>query len=214
MLQENIESAGFIADVATDGEEVLDKLEKERYDLYLLDIMMPRLDGISLAKRLRVSDRNTPIIFLTARVMDTDVIAGFEVGADDYVTKPFNINELLWRIRALLRRAVRPVEQEIEQEKELSLGSYSYFPAERLLRSSTTEVRLSKRENEIFGILAAGNGKLIARSDLLLQVWKRHDEHTSNSLDVHLTRIRKLLEDFPEMELTNIHGLGYRLQVG
>ena len=213
MLRENIRSAGYQVDLVSNGEEVLEKLQEKHYDLCLLDIMMPRMDGITVSRKLRVSDRHTPILFLTARSLDVDVIEGFKAGADDYVTKPFNIDELLWRIKSLLRRASRPLEETMEVDAQIVLGDCSFRLEERLLRGPEAEVRLSNRESEIFTLLAIQKGKVVSRGELVMHVWNRHDEHTSKTLDVHLTHIRKALTVFPSIELENIHGIGYRLNV-
>ncbi|NQV51924.1 MAG: response regulator transcription factor [Flavobacteriales bacterium] len=213
MLKENIQSAGYTVDVVSDGEATLNRIAQGAYDLYLMDIMMPKLDGITVVERIRKDDPSTPIIFLSARAMDQDVLDGFKAGADDYVSKPFNVDELLWRVHVQLKRHGLEHAEALEEVDSVALGATMYHLHERLLVNGDLKTRFSKRENEIFKLLVQRKGKVTDRAFILSAIWHRTDEYVSKSLDVHLTHIRKYLKAHPQIQIENIHGLGYQLDV-
>lgn len=210
MLKENLHNEGFVPFMAVDGEEAAEMLASRSFSLYILDIMLPGKDGLTLAREIRQRDKCTPILFLTARSMKHDVLEGFKLGADDYVVKPFDIDELIWRMKALMRRAAEPIRE--EAEPDLAIGCLKLIPDQRLLTVEGRNASLSPKEASLLELLARNPNRTIPRQEILLHVWGRDDEYTSKSLDVYLTRIRKFLDNDDGVFIRNIRGLGYRLE--
>lgn len=208
MLKENLQNEGFVPFLAADGEEALQMMKTQEFKFYVLDIMLPGKDGLSLAKEIREVNKSVPILFLTARSMKDDIIEGFRLGADDYVVKPFDIDELVWRMRALMRRASSPIQT---PEEVIRFGKVNFFPDQRLLEYEDSSVNLSPRESDLLLVLASNPNKTIPRQEILFQLWGRDDEYTSKSLDVYLTRLRKHISDYAGC-IRNIRGLGYRFE--
>lgn len=211
LLQQHLKAAGYQTTLSPNGTEALENFREAQYDLCLLDIMLPHVDGLSLAKEIRKANRLVPIVFLSARSLDEDKLQGFRFGCDDYVTKPFNIKELLWRIKVILQR-VR--DHAIYADPELvKFGKFSFRPAERSLSWDDESHRLSAKEANLLQLLCDAGGEVVSRDRILESVWGRSDYFTSKSLDVYLTRIRKLLRADNNLVLQNIHGFGYKLVV-
>jgi len=210
MLKENLHSEGFVPFLAVDGEEAAELLSSRSFSMYILDIMLPGKDGLSLAREIRKTDKRTPILFLTARSLKHDVLEGFRLGADDYVVKPFDIDELVWRMKALIRRAADPIREDGEQT--LTVGGLKLIPDQRLLTGEGKTENLSPKEASLLELLARNPNRTIPRQEILLHVWGRDDEYTSKSLDVYLTRVRKFLDNTQGVFIRNIRGLGYRLE--
>ena len=209
LILENIRNDGYNATLCVNGEEGLLEFFKNKYDLCLLDIMMPKKDGLTLAKAIREKDSNIPIIFLTARTMDMDKIAGFKAGCDDYVTKPFNIEELLLRIKALLKRSMHKVD--LLTSNILLFGNTKFNTSDRTICLNDKSERLSTREAGLVRILAENKNKVVSRTMIMQAVWQRDDYFTSKNLDVYLTKLRKLIHRDAKVEIQNIHGYGYKL---
>ena len=209
LLLENLRNAGYHAILCTNGDEGLQEYFRNNYDLCLFDIMMPKKDGLTLAQAIRERDTDVPIIFLTARTMDMDKIAGFKAGCDDYVTKPFNIEELLLRIKALLKRSKR--ETDPAAAKTLLFGKTKFNTADRTIELNDKIEKLSTKEAGIVRILAESKNKVVSRSMIMQAVWQRDDYFTSKNLDVYLTKLRKLIHRDEKVEIQNIHGYGYKL---
>ena len=209
LLLENLRNAGYHAILCKNGEEGLLEYFRNHYDFCLFDIMMPKKDGLTLAQAIRVKDINVPIIFLTARTMDIDKIAGFKAGCDDYITKPFNIEELLLRIKALLKRSKR----EINPATSITLlfGKTKFNTSDRTIEWNDKIEKLSTKEAGLVRILAENKNKVVSRTMIMQAVWQRDDYFTSKNLDVYLTKIRKLIHRDEKLELQNIHGYGYKL---
>jgi DNA-binding response OmpR family regulator len=211
LLQENLTAKGFSVSLARSGKAGLELAANTDFDICLLDIMLPEMDGFTLAQALRQKDATLPIIFLTARVQEKDKLHGFEIGADDYVTKPFSFKELYCRIIAVLRRVnfIAPTHTEIEN---LSLGSLVLYPSQRMLSVNGQQRKLSQRESGLLQMLLQHNGKYVNRSEILKKVWGNDDYFTAKSMDVYITRIRKLIKDDPSLEVENLYGTGYRIR--
>ena len=209
LLLENLRNAGYHAILCRNGEEGLKEYFNNHYDLCLFDIMMPKKDGLTLAQAIRENDTDVPIIFLTARTMDMDKIAGFKAGCDDYVTKPFNIEELLLRIKALLKRSKR--EFDSAAPKTLTFGNTKFNTSDRTIEWNNKTEKLSTKEAGIVKILAESKNKVVSRSMIMQAVWQRDDYFTSKNLDVYLTKLRKLIHRDEKVEIQNIHGYGYKL---
>jgi len=209
LLLENLRTAGYYPILCKNGEEGLTEFFKSNYDLCLFDIMLPKKDGLSLAQSIRETDNDVPIIFLTARTMDMDKIAGFKAGCDDYLTKPFNIEELLLRIKALLKRSKREVGT--TTSNILIFGNTTFNTSDRTIELNGEIEKLSTREAGIVRILTENKNEVVSRTMIMQAVWQRDDYFTSKNLDVYLTKLRKLIHRDRSVEIQNIHGYGYKL---
>ena len=214
-LQHNLTLDGYAVDTAADGAEGLARATKETYDLVILDLMLPRLSGLEVLRRLRAGGSNTPVIILSAKSQDHDKIAGLEIGADDYVTKPFGLAELSARIRAVLRRTASPSEPKAEAHREVwhfdgLIADFKRFSIQR----DDEEFQLSRFEAEILRLLIARRGEVVTRGDLLTKVWGYVHLPTTRTVDNHIARLRKKLERDVEnpIHVVTVHGLGYRFE--
>ncbi|MCB0460301.1 MAG: response regulator transcription factor [Flavobacteriaceae bacterium] len=198
---------------AKDGLEGLIMFKNDDYDICILDVMMPRKDGFSLAKDIRATDPDVPIIFLTAKTMKEDVLKGYEVGADDYLNKPFDSEVLLYKIKAILQRKEVDVISEDEQF-EFQIGKFHLNSKLRHLTLEGGEPRkLSPKENKLLKMLALHINDLMPRELALTKIWRDDNYFTSRSMDVYIAKLRKYLKDDPSVEIINIHGEGFRLIV-
>ncbi|HXS35686.1 MAG TPA: response regulator transcription factor [Flavipsychrobacter sp.] len=209
LIVENLKTKGFEVSLAKNGREGLRCIMEKQYDLCIFDVMLPEIDGFYLAERLRKVS-NTPFIFLTARTQEKDKVKGFETGADDYITKPFSFKELYYRILVALRRA-DTVPKNIEEDA-ISIGTITLYPAVRILSINGQQRKLSQREAGLMYMLLQHNGSYVNRSEILKKVWGNDDYFTAKSMDVYITRIRKLLKDDPTIEVENLYGTGYRIR--
>ena len=208
LLKENFEGKGFVMDWCKDGQEGTDRFRSGTYDICIIDVMLPRKDGFTVAREIRGMNEQVPFIFLTAKSMSDDRHRGFELGADDYVTKPFSAYELYLRVKAILKRTGPPKEEVTEPVK---LGRYEFDPGKRILRLDQEERKLSAKESELLHILQLNRNRLVNRSTILLKVWGNDDFFTSKSMDVYLTKLRRLLRDDPSLEIQNAYGAGFKL---
>ncbi len=213
LTQEYLTLKGYPTDRATDGNDGLRQFMAGQYDLCLLDVMMPKKDGFTLAKEIRMAGREVPIIFLTARAMQEDTIQGLRLGADDYITKPFHMEELLLRIQAILRRyqgADQPPENPVYQ-----IGTLRFDYARQLLFRGVepTGQRLTSKETELLKLLAQNLNQPLGRSFALKVVWGDDSYFNARSMDVYITKLRKYLREDPNVQLVNVHGEGFKLVV-
>lgn len=207
LLKSNLLSSGYEVSHSGDGESALIKFGESKYDLCLLDIMLPKMDGLSLAREIRKKDKTTPFIFLSARGLPEDRVEGLRIGGEDYITKPFHLEELLLRIKIVLKR--RDFENEKKATK-IEVGDIQLKIIERELLCGERVIKLSSKETALFELFFENRESIIPRSEILKFVWGRDDYFTSKSLDVYLTKIRKILLEFNCAELYNIRGYGYR----
>lgn len=210
LLRENLVSKGFNITLAETGEAGLLEINSNDFDLCIFDVMLPELDGFSLARKFKSAHPEKPFIFLTARSVEYDKLQGFEIGADDYITKPFNFKELLYRINVILRRS-NP-KNTIKESGKMLLGSLAFHPDQRKLQIGTEERKLSQREAGLLQILLQNQGEYITKSEILKFVWGNDDYFTGKSMDVYITRIRKILKTDPLFEIENLYGTGYRIK--
>jgi len=209
LLKENMKVSGFDPVLCINGQQGIDAFNSETFDLCLLDIMMPEKDGLTLAAEIRKTDKNIPIIFLTAKSQDDDKISGFKAGCDDYVTKPFNIEELMLRLRAVLKRNPRMTAQ---PNKDCYIfGAYTLNYKERKLIKDNKQANLSTKEADLLKVLVDYKNEVVSRSTILKEVWGVDDYFVSKSLDVYLNKVRRHIQDDPNLEIINIHGYGYKL---
>ena len=212
MVQELLESRNFEAKWSTDGKAGYDDFVAFAPDLCLLDINMPEKDGFSLAKEIRAIDRKIPIIFLTAKSMKEDVLMGFKLGADDYIKKPFSMEELIMRINAILRR-VGILDDEGEEQANFDIGQYQYNHTQRVLKFENQQVTLPNREADLLRLLCLSKNQLLEREYALKKLWGDDSYFNARSMDVYITNIRKKLKDDPTIQIVNIRGRGYKLMV-
>tara|TARA_R110000868_G_scaffold375939_3_gene640621 strand:+ start:71 stop:763 length:693 start_codon:yes stop_codon:yes gene_type:complete len=209
VLRDYLELNDFDVVLATDGLEALRIFKsRESFDLCILDVMMPNKDGFTLAADIRKIDKEVPLIFLTAKSMKEDMVKGFQIGADDYLTKPFDSEVLLYKIRALLNRKQGDRE---EEQIHFKIGRYEYDSEMRILKLGSNERTLSPKEGALLKLLATNKNSLLKRSDALNKIWKDDNYFTGRSMDVYLAKVRKYLGDDPKVSIINVHSEGFRL---
>lgn len=209
MIQDSLELNNYDVELYRNGEEAWEKYSKGAFDMLLLDVMMPKKDGFTLAKEIRKVDPSVPIIFLTAKSMKEDKIEGFQAGADDYITKPFEIDELLLRMDAIFRRTRKGVNT--QGIKEFKIGKYTFHVDTRLLVFGNEEIKLTTKEAGLLEQLCLAKDTVLERDVVLKAVWGNDNYFTGRSMDVYITKIRKYLKNDPSIEIQNIHGEGYKL---
>lgn len=192
------------------GKAALDSFMTQSYDLCILDVMMPSMDGFTLAKKIRDIDPNIPIIFLTARTQTDDVIDGFKAGGDDYIRKPFSVKELVARIRSLLKRASSTTTQDT-QDDTISIGNYKFSPITQILESKEGQFTLTGREADLLHELILNKNKVVDRKSVLLKLWGEDSFFNGRSMDVYIVKLRKYLAHDPSLSIINIRGFGYKL---
>ncbi len=212
LLVENLRFSKYNVVLAEDGDQGLELFQKGDFQLCILDIMLPRRDGLNLASEIRKISPKIPIIFLTARTLSSDIIEGFKAGCDDYITKPYNIDELLWRIKAIMRRGLA-IENKGNNDESIEFTNFVFKHSDRLLIISQSDIKLSTKEADIIRCLSTNMGQPISRSTIMENVWGNDDYFTSKSLDVYLTKIRKYFSLADNIKLVNIHGHGYKLNI-
>lgn len=212
LLSEFLKKKGYQVQWAQNGDQALDLFVKSPFDLCLLDVMMPKKDGFSLAKDIRANHLQVPIIFLTAKSMEEDTLQGFKVGADDYLTKPFSMEVLLARMEAVLRRSqtdkVIPALAE-----EIPLGKFLYYPSKMKVVNGSKEQKFTPKENDLMKLLCENMGHPVSRSYALKLIWGDDTYFNARSMDVYMTKLRKILKEDPAIQLQNLHGEGFILKV-
>ncbi len=212
LLQEYLEAKGFETKLAEDGQKGSELFFKGSYDLLLLDVMMPIKDGITLAKEIRVADKNVPIIFLTAKSMKEDTIEGFNAGADDYITKPFSMEELLARVNAVLRRTNK-IRSADSEEVNFKIGAYNFNSEKQVLQHGNNEQKLTTKESQLLRLLCVHKNDVLDRSFALKSIWQDDNYFNGRSMDVYIAKLRKYLKEDSKVEIINIHGKGFKLLV-
>ncbi|HTP13370.1 MAG TPA: response regulator transcription factor [Bacteroidota bacterium] len=212
VVQDHLVANGFDVTLNVNGEEGLTEAKRKRFDLCLVDVMMPKKDGFTFARQFRAFDTNTPVIFLTAKSLKEDRIEGLTIGADDYITKPFSVEELLLRIRAVLKRSASPAPSN-SLPSVVKLGKLKFDRDRQLLHSRAGDQKLTSKESELLELFCAHRNEIVARNDILKSVWGDDSYFNGRSLDVFISRIRKYLSADPSVEIKNAHGKGYKLAV-
>lgn len=207
ILQDYLRVKGFEPELHRDGQQGLAAFRRQTYDLCLLDVMLPKLDGFELAREIRQVNARIPIIFLTAKAMKEDTIAGLKLGADDYLTKPFSMEELLLRIQAVLRRT-QPPEPE---QRTFTFGAFTFDYEQRLLKQGQKEERLTSKEAELLKLLAQHVGQTVDRTHALKLIWKDDSYFNARSMDVYIAKLRKYLKPDETVQILTIHGQGFKL---
>jgi len=210
LLQEYLQAKNYETDWVNNGEKAFRHFEQFHYDLCLLDVMMPVKDGFTLASEIRILNSDIPIIFLTAKSMKEDVLEGFSLGADDYITKPFRMEELLFRIEAILRRIKGPR----GGDKDIwEIGSFSFDAKKQLLRGTGTEQKLTTKDSELLKLLCNNLNQVLERNFALKAIWIDDNYFNARSMDVYITKLRKYLKADANVQIINVHGKGYKLVV-
>lgn len=210
LLREFLQAKGFECDLCPDGEQGYSAFLKKQYDICVLDVMMPKKDGFTLATDIKTLNPETPIIFLTARNMKDDVFEGFKIGADDYIVKPFSMEELVLRINAVLRRTSGKRDKEITVYK---LGKFTFDTQKQVLVANDKTIKLTTKECELLTLLCQHANEILERNYALKTIWVDDNYFNARSMDVYITKLRKLLREDPSVEIINSHGKGYKLIV-
>ena len=208
VIRENLEQHGFKVDLCKDGEIALKCFKNSVYDICLLDVMMPKMDGFTLATNIRKANTQIPILFLTAKTLKEDKLRGFMLGGDDYITKPFSIEELILRINVFLKRSKAAVRQ---LSGTIMIGKYQFDHQNLLLSIDGHDKKLTQMEADILSFLCSNQSKVVKRGDILNTVWGEDDYFTGRSLDVFISRLRKYLTKDENIKITNHHGVGFKL---
>ena len=208
LLREYLQQKGFNADLFSDGESGYKAFLKGKYDICVLDVMMPKKDGFTLAQEIRQSNPDMPIIFLTAKTLKEDILEGFKLGADDYITKPFSMEELVLRIEAILRR-VRG--KKSKESSVYHIGRFVFDTQKQLLTIGDKQTKLTTKENELLALLCSHANEILQRDFALKTIWIDDNYFNARSMDVYITKLRKHLKDDDQIEIINIHGKGYKL---
>jgi DNA-binding response OmpR family regulator len=211
LLVDYLETEGFAVKLCKDGELALKVFQNNSFDLCLLDVMMPKMDGFALAKAIRVKDKKIPILFISAKSLKEDKLKGYGLGADDYITKPFDEEELLWKVKAVIRRI--PEEKEEEKVEIISIGKYTFDFSNQSLTIAGKTKRITEKESDILNYLVTHRNKVIRREELLTDIWGENDYFFGRSLDVFITKIRKYLKEDPGVSIENVFGVGFIFNV-
>ena len=208
LLREYLQAKGYNADLFPDGEVGFKAFLKSKYDLVVTDVMMPRKDGFTLAQEIRQANAEVPIIFLTAKTLKEDILEGFKIGADDYITKPFSMEELTFRIEAILRRVRGKRNRESTVYK---IGRFTFDTQKQILSIGDKQTKLTTKESELLGLLCAHANEILQRDFALKTIWVDDNYFNARSMDVYITKLRKHLKEDDSIEIINIHGKGYKL---
>ena len=209
LLKNYLNAKEYETSLFINGTLALKEFNSEHYDLCILDIMMPEMDGLTLAKEVRKINPSIPIIFLTAKNQKEDVLEGFRSGADDYITKPFSMEELLYRIQAILKRSKGVVS--FRKEDHYVIGHYTFDPLKQLLTIGGQQTKLTTKESELLELLCRHGNEVLERNFALKSIWIDDNYFNARSMDVYITRLRKYLKKDPSVKVLNVHGRGYKL---
>lgn len=209
LLKEYLVAKGYDATLFPDGEAAYKGFMRDHYDICILDVMMPKKDGFTLAKDIRIVNPDVPVIFLTAKNMKEDVLEGFKLGADDYITKPFSMEELIMRIEAILRRTSQ--DNLANAQPVFTLGRYTFDTRKQTLALGEEVVKLTTKEADLLKLLCQNANKILERNYALKSIWIDDNYFNARSMDVYITKLRKHLSEEPTVEIINVHGKGYKL---
>jgi DNA-binding response OmpR family regulator len=211
VIADQLRAEGYHVSLTTDGVEALKRFNEQPYHLCIFDVMMPKKDGFTLARDIRQINSDVPILFLTAKSMTEDKIEGFNAGGDDYLTKPFSVEELNLRIKSLLKRV--NIRTEIPEEKVFNVSTFIFDTENLTLTLNGTSQSLTKKEAQILKILYKFKNQVLPREVILNTVWGQDDYFVGRSLDVFITKLRKYLKEDERIQILNIHGVGFKLEI-
>lgn len=210
LLRTYLAAKNYETTLCINGRIALEAFSKDTYALCILDIMMPEMDGLALAKEIRLINEEIPVIFLTAKNQKEDILEGFRTGADDYITKPFSMEELLYRIEAILRRSTGN-SSVVKKEDAYNIGEYTFNPLKQLLIFKDKTTKLTTKESELLELLCRHGNEILERNFALKTIWIDDNYFNARSMDVYITRLRKYLIKDPAVKILNVHGKGYKL---
>ncbi|MEI6123151.1 MAG: response regulator transcription factor [Bacteroidota bacterium] len=210
ILKNYLEAKGYSTKITVNGEEAINAFLKDTFDFCILDVMMPIKDGFMVAKEIRKKDKKVPILFLTAKSMQDDILKGFQTGADDYITKPFSMEVLLMRMNAIMRRSII-TEKQTSATTIYRLGTYTFDNNRQLLTFNNKEQKLTSKESELLKLLCENANDVLDRSIALKEIWHDDSYFNARSMDVYITKLRKYLKEDERVELINVHGTGFKL---
>lgn len=213
IIKDNLEQYSYKIEVAENGAVALELFNKSNFDLILLDVMLPKIDGFQVAQTIRKTNDQIPIIFLTARSMTEDRITGLTLGGDDYIPKPFSMEELLLKIKIFLKRSSSQPLVKSSISKSISIGDFDFYPDDLTLSINGNSRTLTLKESELIKYFAANANKVLSRNEILESIWGSDDYFLGRSLDVFISRLRKYFNDDPNIKITNLHGIGFRFSV-
>ncbi|MBO4587629.1 MAG: response regulator transcription factor [Bacteroidales bacterium] len=208
ILKAYLSQKGFTVTLVTDGQAAIDTFRNSDVDACILDVMMPMKDGFAVAKEVRRLDKRVPIIFLTAKSLEADKLKGFEIGADDYITKPFSMNELLARINATIRRSF---DENKPENNIFNIGKFVFDHSRQTLTIDGDERHLTSKECELLRLFALNFNQIVDRTTTLQKIWKTDSIFAARSMDVYITKLRKYLSADPSLQIINVHGVGFKL---
>lgn len=209
LLRNYLDAKNFSAILTVNGKEALAAFRKDDFDICILDIMMPEMDGFTVAKEIRKKKPRMPVIFLTAKNQKDDVIEGFRSGADDYITKPFSMEELIYRIEAIMRRVTDTAE--LKKQDQYEIGEYHFDTIKQLLTFREQTMKLTTKESELLELLCRHRNEIMERNYALKAIWIDDNYFNARSMDVYITKLRKYLGKDPSVKILNVHGKGYKL---
>jgi two-component system, OmpR family, response regulator len=209
LLKKYLTAKNFDTVLYVNGIQALDAFRNKSFDLCILDIMMPEMDGLTLAREIRFASPEMPVIFLTAKNQQEDILEGFRSGADDYITKPFSMEELILRIEAILRRTT--VVNVTKKEDFYEIGQYNFDPLKQILKYKDQQIKLTTKESELLELLCRNENLILERNFALKTIWIDDNYFNARSMDVYISRLRKYLSKDPSVKIVNVHGRGYKL---
>lgn len=212
ILKSYLEIKGYNVSLCINGKEASVAFNKGKFDFCIVDVMMPLMDGFALAKEIKKSDKNVPVIFLTAKSMQEDINRGLEIGADDYIVKPFSMEELLLRVKAVLRRAYQ-TDDASERVIVFKLAKATFDYQRQVLTYDKQEHKLTSKESDLLRLLCENVNQVVDRTVALNKIWQSDSYFNARSMDVYITKLRKFLKEIPKVELQNVHGIGFKLVV-
>ncbi len=210
LLHSFLKTKGYQVELVRNGKVAFERFNASPYDFCIFDVMMPEMDGFTLAKEIREIDKKVPILFLTAKSMKEDKLEGFSIGGDDYMTKPFSMEELLARIEAILRRS--DINLDVEEEVFM-IGNIKYDPVSRLLYTGEEPKKLTTKENQLLKLLCKNQNEILDRQAALRAIWGDDNYFNGRSMDVYIAKLRKLLKEDERIEIMNVHGKGFQMLV-
>jgi DNA-binding response OmpR family regulator len=211
VTKDNLELKGYSITFCKNGIEAFEAFKQKQFDLCILDVMLPKMDGFELAKKIRETDQSIPILFLSAKSLKEDRIQGLSIGGDDYITKPFSIEELALKIEVFLKR--RKVSNGEQKRGQYSIGDYTFDAMNMQLKFGDESKRLTSRESELLRYFILNEGKVLKKEEILNEVWGTDSYFNSRSLDVFISRLRKYMSKDPKIKINNIHGIGFIILV-
>lgn len=211
VIKDNLGLKGYEVILCSDGAEGENAFYQQQFHLCILDVMLPKKDGFAVARGIRAKDKHVPILFLTAKSMMEDKLTGFQTGADDYITKPFSLDELVYRIEVFLRRS-NGHSLNLD-DKIFQLGQFTFDPFNLTLKNLTSEKTLTQKEAEVLKLLYQNRDRVLKREEILKEVWGDDDYFMGRSMDVFISKLRKYLKDDPAIQIVNYHGVGFRLEI-